>query len=235
MLRLLVGMVIALGATGAAAAPVTTKVAGADVDWTRGVAVAHAVAPADRRAPSPAVARSGARRAAEDRGRVLLAAVARALPWAAGGTVGDAIEKRGDAGTAALERVVARAAVTAADYMTDGSVRVTMALPIEAVRQAVDGAREVAAGATLDDDAVTAVVVDARGVKVPAAVGLAIGDQRGPVLVAHARPAAAVLGPRVLAVKAAAAKAGRLAVAGQGDAVAAAVKAGALLVVLVKP
>jgi hypothetical protein len=235
MLRLLVGMMVTLVATSSAAAPVTTKVAGVDVDWTRGVAIAHAVAPADRRAPSPAVARSGARRAAEDRGRGMLAATARALPWAAGGTVGDAVDERGDAGKAALERVVARAAVTAADYLTDGSVRVTMALPIEAVRQAIDGAREVAAGAAVDGDAVTAVVVDARGVKVPAAVGLAIGDERGAVVVAHARPSAAVLGSRVLAVKATAVKAGRIAVAGQGDAVAAAVKAGALVVVLVKP
>jgi hypothetical protein len=235
MLRLLVGTMVALVATTAAAAPVTTKVAGLDVDWTRGVAIARAVGPADRRAPSPAVARSGARRAAEDRGRVMLAAAARALPWAAGGTVGELVDERGDAGKAALERAVARAAVTAADYLTDGSVRVTMTLPIEAVRQVVDGPRAVAAGAAVGEDAVTAVVVDARGLKVAAAVGLALGDERGPLLVAHARPAAAVLGARVLAVKATAVKAGRIAVAGQGDAVAAAVKAGALVVLLVKP
>jgi hypothetical protein len=235
MLRLLVGMMVALAATTAAAAPVTTRVAGLDVDWSRGVAIAHAVAPADRRAPSPAVARSGARRAAEDRGRVMLAAAARALPWAAGGTVGEVLDARGDAAKVALERAVARAVVTAADYLTDGSVRVTMTLPIEAVRQAVDGPRAVAAGAVVDGDAVTAVVVDARGLKVPAAVGLALGDQRGPLLLAQARPAAAVLGARVLAVKATAVKAGRIAVAGQGDAVADAVTAGALVVLLVKP
>jgi hypothetical protein len=225
-------MAIALVAAVAAAAPVTTKVAGADVDWTRGLVITHAVAPADRRSPSPAVARSGARRAAEDRGRLQLAAAARALPWAAGGTVGEAVDDKGVA--PALEAAVARAAVTAADYLTDGSVRVTMALPVEAVRQALDGPRAVAAGATVDG-AVTAVVVDARGAKVAPAVGLAVGEVRGPVLVARAKPPAAVLGAKVVTVKATAARAGTLAVAGPHAADAkAAIEGGALVVILVK-
>jgi hypothetical protein len=232
MVRLLVGMMVALTAAGAAAAPVTSTVAAVDVDWTRGVAIARAVAPADRRAPSPAVARSGARRAAEDRARAMLAAAARALPWAAGGTVGEAVDDKGAA--AALEAAVARAAVTAADYLTDGSVRVTVALPIEAVRQALDGPRAVAAGAAVEG-AVTAVVVDARGAKVAPAVGLAVGEARGPVLVAHAKPSAAVLGAKVVTVKATAARAGTLAVAGPHAADAkAAIEAGALVVILVK-
>ena len=89
-----------------------------------------------------------------------------------------------------------RARVISADYVTDGSVRVDVALPIESVRQALAGPRRLAAA----DIGPTAIVVDARALKLAPAVGLGLragGDvRRGPVMVATARPGPDVLGPR---------------------------------------
>ncbi len=219
--------VVAATLAPAAGAPVTTatKVAGASIDWTRGVVVARGIGPADRHAPSPAVARVGARRAAEDQARARLAQVVRTLPVAGGGTVAEAAV---GAALARLERELARAPVAAVVLGTDGSARVEIALGLEAVRQALAGPRPLAPGRDQPD--ASTLVVDARATRLAPAIGLSLraggagwdgavifvrGDGDVPI-----RP-----GPRVRA-KATAARAGTVSIDGSVPA------AGALLVVL---
>jgi hypothetical protein len=158
-----------------ARADVTTTASGATVDWSHGVITAHGVGPADRHAPSPAVARDAARVRAEDAARAALGTAAKQLPGVEAGALADA----------ALARAVARATVVAMDVGTDGSVTVALALPIEAVRVAIAGPRraEPAAG-----DAPPAVIVDATRLEVTPRVGLAIGAWTGPVLFVDAAP-----------------------------------------------
>jgi hypothetical protein len=162
----------------------------AEVDWGKGVIEAPAIGTADRRAPSPAVARVGALREAEERASLALLAEARALPWRSG-TVGEAVDASPEA-AAALAAVARPASLVdrGTEYLPDGSVRIKRALPIEAVRQALDGPRVVApdwggkpAKASLRDH-----VVDAREVAVIPAVGLVPGPT---VIVTKPKKAAA--------------------------------------------
>ena len=134
----------------------------ATVDWARGLVIVKTVGTADRRAPSPASARPVALREAEDRAVAHLLAAARELPGAAG--VPDDV-------------VDGTVVELATEYLADGSVRIQRGLPIEAVRQAIDGPRPVspawdgapaAAPATL--------VVDARNLAVTPRVGIAVSD-----------------------------------------------------------
>ena len=112
-------------------------VAHAGVDWATGLVTAPGVGVADRHAPNPAVARGTSRRVAEDAARTKLASEVAALPVAGGGKVGD---KAKDADVKArLADAVAHAMELAAEPETDGAWRVTMAVPIEAVRQAIGG------------------------------------------------------------------------------------------------
>jgi hypothetical protein len=144
----------------------------ADVDWQRGLITIKAVGTADRRAPSPAVARPGALREGETRAEAALLELARGLPRAQGGTIGEAADAD-PLVAAALAAVVAAPIEVATDFLPDGSVRVERALPIEAIRQAIAGPeRFVPAGA----DAITAIVVDARKLKLKPAVGIAVTD-----------------------------------------------------------
>lgn len=124
----------------AAAVAAGGGVAYADVDWATGLVTAPGVGVADRHAPNPAVARGTSRRVAEDAARAKLAGEIAALPVAGGGKVGD---KAKDADVKArLADAVAHAMEIAAEPETDGAWRVTMAVPIEAVRQAIGaGAR----------------------------------------------------------------------------------------------
>jgi hypothetical protein len=160
-------------------------VAGADevhVDWARGLVIASGVGVADRHAPSPAIARGTSRRGAEDAAKKALAAAIVALPRAAGGRVGDAA-------LPALDAVV----TLDADPETDGAWRVTMAVPIEAVRQALaGGARAVT---PTGDRGVPVVVVD--GVTSKPAVGVAIGGAQAATLWLQTVPAWAKDAPRV--------------------------------------
>jgi len=225
------GLGLGLGLGSADAGPVTTAAKGAVVDWTAGLVRAEVTIPADRHAPSPAVARGGARRKAEERARARLAAAAKALPWAAGGTVGEQL--KGKDGQAALDGAVAAAIVLGADYFTDGSVRVELGLPIEAVRVAIAGPRRVEPGSA-PDPGPTAIVVDATRLDVGPAVGLGLqsggASAVGPVVFAHERPDAEQLGPRPADVKAARRKGGALVV----DNVDPAAVPGALVVVMVR-
>jgi hypothetical protein len=120
---------------------VMTSAAHADtrVDWARGLVLADGISVADRHAPSPAVARGTARRVAEDQAKKAIAAELGKLPLASGGKVAD---RAGDAQVKARrERAVAAAIAVAAEPQTDGGWNVTMAVPIEAVRQAISGPR----------------------------------------------------------------------------------------------
>ena len=118
---------------------VVPAVAHADVDWAKGVVTAPGVGVADRHAPNPAVARGTSRRVAEDAARAKLAVEIAGLPVASGGKVGD---KAKDAAVKArLAAAVEHAISIAAEPETDGAWRVTMGVPIEAVRQAIVGPR----------------------------------------------------------------------------------------------
>jgi len=113
------------------------RAAHADVDWAKGLVTAPGVGVADRHAPNPAVARGTSRRVAEDAARAKLAGEVAALPVAGGGKVGDRAK---DADVKArIADAVAHAMEIAAEPETDGAWRVTMAVPIEAVRQAIAG------------------------------------------------------------------------------------------------
>jgi hypothetical protein len=174
-------------ATAAEAQPIAmpTEVVDTSIDWTRGVLVARGFGPADRHAPSPAVARVAAQRAAEDQARTRLAEAVQALPVAGGGTVQDAATGQA---VRRLERAIARAPIDRSDLSSDGSARVEVVLGLEAVRQALTGPRELAP--TTDEPTGATMVIDARAAPPAPAIGLAItaGTERwtGPVVFAHA-------------------------------------------------
>ncbi len=155
-------VLLALATAPAAATPLVVAVApGVTLDWSRGALVATGVGPADRNAPSPTVARVGAARAAEQAARAALAAAVAQVP---------AVGGRFDPRTAAVARELALAPVVAIARGTDGSARVTVALGLEALRQARSGPRPVAG----DDGALVTAYVDARRLPVAPAVGLAV-------------------------------------------------------------
>ena len=134
------------------------------VDWAKGLVTANGVGIADRHAPNPAVARGTSRRSAEDAARAQLAKGLGSLPLAGGGTVRE--HATPDA-KLRLERAVAQAIAVAAEPQTDGAWTVTMAVPIEAIRQALDaGPRAVGK----DGDPPPAVVI-VDGVKAKPAIG----------------------------------------------------------------
>lgn len=137
-----------LVATSAEAAPTA-------IDWARGLVSAEGIGLADRHAPNPAVARGTSRRDAEAAARKELAKLVATIPVASGGTVGDTA-KKDKAVAERIERAVDHAITIAADPETDGAWRVTLAVPLEAVRQALAGPRVFGAGAS---DAGPAVVV----------------------------------------------------------------------------
>jgi hypothetical protein len=142
------GIGLAALAGAAAADPLIERRGPVAIDWGRGVITARGVGPADRHAPAPAVARDAARLRAEDAAHAALAAAARALAPAG----------RADL-AARLDRAVARATVEAIDLGTDGSVTLTAAVPLEAVRVAAAGARRPAADG---EPPAPTVVIDAR-------------------------------------------------------------------------
>lgn len=164
--------------------------------------IADGVGLADRHAPNPAVARGTSRRAAEDAARKALAGKLPELPVAAGGKVGGRADDA--AVNERLARAVAHAIVLAADPETDGSWRVTMAVPIEAVRQALTGPR------TATEDTGPPVIV-VEGVRAKPAVGYKLGALEAPTLWVDAAPAWAKDAPRV---KAKSAKSGVIEISG---------------------
>lgn len=163
----------------------------AKVDWATGYIVARGIGIANRAAPTPAAARGPARRAAEDAARRELRAALPTLPLASGGTF--AARSKDARTAAAIDAALATATVLAAEPETDGSWKVTLGLPIEAVRQALAGARVV----TESDDALPVVVVE--GVTAKPAVGYQIGALAAATVWPKAIPAWAKQAPRVKA------------------------------------
>lgn len=184
----------------------TFALARADTDWSSGLVTATGIGIADRHAPSPAAARDPARHAAEDAARKKLAAQIPGLPLAGGGKVGDQL---GDAATKArVDRAVAAAIVVDTTPETDGSYRVTMGVPVEAIRQAVSGGPRALAGA---EDAPAVVVVEGVPAGAKPAVGWKVESLAAPMLWVRKEPAWAKGAPRV---KARTASAGVIQIAG---------------------
>jgi hypothetical protein len=152
------------------------------VDWARGLVIADGVGVADRHAPSPAVARGTSRRAAEDRARAAIRAAIGKLPVASGGTVPDK----------AAEAALVAAFALDAEPETDGAWRVTMAVPIESVRQAFSGPRKLPA----DGDAGQPVVV-IEGATAKPAVGWKVGSVEAATIWTDSAPAWAKDAPHV--------------------------------------
>lgn len=170
-----------------------TATAHADVDWARGLVTGDGIGIADRHAPTPATARGPARRAAEDAAKQAIAAQLAALPLAAGGTLkgklaDKAVKKR-------IDDAVARAIAIAATLETDGSWKVTMGVPTEAIRIALQGDPR-ALGAKGDADAPVVVV---EGAKVKPAIGVTVGGTSAATIFPRELPAWAADAPRVKA------------------------------------
>ncbi len=169
-----------------------TASAHADVDWAKGLVTAPGIGLADRQAPNPAVARGPARRRAEDAARAALAKALPGLPLAGGGTLAD---KLGDAKIKArIEAAVAGAIGVAAEPETDGSWRVTMAVPVEAVRQALTGPRAL----PVAGDAGPAVMI-VDGVTAAPTIGMTIGGLAAATIWTKDLPAWAKGAPRIKA------------------------------------
>jgi hypothetical protein len=163
------------------------NVAHADVDWAKGLVTGKGLGIADRHAPSPAAAREPARRRAEASAREAIAKELVTLPLAGGASLTDpAIKPR-------IERAIAAAITVDSTLHTDGSWNVTLAVPIEAVRQAITGPRV----ATDADKDPPVVVVD--GVKTKPAVGVTVGGIAAATIWVKDVPAWAKGAPRVKA------------------------------------
>lgn len=182
------GVAAVVGMAAVASVAAGDPADGARVDWAAGRVTASGIGIADRHAPSPAVALGTSRRAAEQAARAKLAAKLPELPLAAGGTLADRL-----ADTAIKARVAAavEAALTVeAEPETDGSWRVQLAVPVEAVRQALAGPRTLAGA----DDAPPVIVIDRVTAK--PAVGWRIGDVDAATLWVKDVPAWAKAAPR---------------------------------------
>jgi hypothetical protein len=182
------------------------------IDWAKGVVTAEGIGIADRHAPNPAVARGTSRRGAEEAARVQLAKGLGALPVASAGSAFTTVaaKAKDPATKARIDRAVAQAVAVAAQPETDGAWKVTMAVPIEAIRQAIDdGPRTVAA--TGDDAGAAVIVVD--GATAKPAIGWTVGTAHVATVWLKDVPAWA---KDATHVKASSAKAGKIELADAG-------------------
>jgi hypothetical protein len=140
---------------------------GAKVDWSKGVVTVVGVGLADRHAPTPAVARSGARRRADDDARAKLTGALAEVPWIDAGAAKQLATREG--------WLAAHAIGIDASLNPDGSWRVTMGLPIEAIRAGLIGPRTLPAKG---DAPGPAIIIDATAIDGLAAVGgVGIGER----------------------------------------------------------
>lgn len=162
----LAGSALVAAAPARADALRTRDARGPIVDWTAGQLEARGVGVADRRSPSPATARPAARRRA-------IADAARQLARAAALVPRD--ERGGDKGPdrAQLEALAADAVVLSADPLVDGSWRVALALPLEALRRPRPLPK---AGDASASRAAPAVVIVRAPAQTKPLLGLAISD-----------------------------------------------------------
>ncbi|TMQ07126.1 MAG: hypothetical protein E6J90_44320 [Deltaproteobacteria bacterium] len=170
----------------------------AQVDWAAGRVIAGGTGIADRHAPSPAVALGTSRRRAEEAARQRIAAALGSLPLAAGGTLadrlGDAANAAGTALRGRIDAAVAAAITVAAEPETDGSWRVTLAVPLEAIRVALAGPRALP---PTGDRGPPVVVVE--GVAARPAIGWTVAGVAAATLWVSDVPAWAGSAPRVTA------------------------------------
>jgi hypothetical protein len=208
------------------------------VDWSAGQLLATGAAVADPRAPNPDVARVSAERAARERALEELGRAARKLELAGGGSVGE--RARGDAAVEQrLAGALERARTLEASYGSDGSTRVVVALPLEAVRLAVAPA----AAPNAPPGGPTAIVVDARAHKARPVLGVSLhagATKAAPlptVWYADVEAAAADprAGARLLRTEAKSVKGGVIEVALAPEELEQATMAGALVIVVVNP
>lgn len=164
----------------------------ARVDWAAGRVTAGGTGIADRHAPSPAVALGTSRRGAEDAARRRILAKLPALPLAAGGTL--AARLADPAVQARVEAAVAAAISVAAEPETDGSWHVTLGLPLEAIRIAIDQPRALSPAG---DQGPAVIVVD--GATTKPAIGVSIGGIAAATLWMKAIPSWAKDAPRIKA------------------------------------
>jgi hypothetical protein len=147
----------------------------AEVDWAAGLVRASGLGVADRQAPSPAAAREPARRAAEANARKKLEGMLPALPLATGGTLKAKLTDK--AVQARLARAIEAAITVESTPHTDGSWDVVLAVPLEAVRQAIVGLRPHDGAADRDPP-----VVIVEGVTAKPAIGYTVGGVAGATL-----------------------------------------------------
>jgi len=102
------------------------------VDWAAGRIAVTAAAAADLRAPSPAIARVAAERTARGRAKTSLLEAARALPWAAGGTLGAHADQDPEA-RKTLAAAIDGATTEELRLQSDGSVVIRMAASLDAL------------------------------------------------------------------------------------------------------
>jgi hypothetical protein len=141
----------------------------ATVDWTAGELRVYAVGLADRRAPTPDIARPAALARAQAKARELLMIEITKLPWADGKTVAEHLT------ATQRNEAVSLAQVTSATPQVDGGWQITMNLPLEIVRQLAQGPRSVAIGnsePTVSEN----IVVDGRSLALVPALGLVISS-----------------------------------------------------------
>jgi hypothetical protein len=160
------------------------------VDWAAGRVTAGGVGIADRHAPSPAVALGTSRRGAEQAAKQRIAARLAALPLASGGTL--ATKLTDPAVRARVDAAVEAAITVAAEPETDGSWHVTLGVPIEALRQAIDEPRVLPA----TGDAGSPIVI-VEGVPGPPAIGWTVGGAAAATIWVKDVPAWAKDAPRI--------------------------------------
>lgn len=178
-------LLLTLIASTATAAPV--------IEWDSGRVLASGIGLADRQAPNAAVARGPARRKAEDDARRELHAAVKQLPVAGGGTLTD---KLADPAIAArVDRAIGGALVVTAAPETDGAWVVTLAVPIEALRQAIEGPRTLAS----TGDKGPAVIVIEGAANAKPAIGTTIGGASVPIVWVNKVPDWAAKAPRIKA------------------------------------
>jgi hypothetical protein len=184
---------VAMGVTPARSATADRDdVDAARIDWATGRVTAGGTGIADRHAPSPAVALGTSRRGADAAARRRIATKLGSLPLAGGGTLEEMLTDR--AIKARVDAAVEAAITVAAEPETDGSWHVTLAVPIEAIRLALAGARGLPAGGDLGPP-----IVVVEGVAAKPAIGWTVGGVAAPALWVKDVPAWAKGAPRVRA------------------------------------
>jgi hypothetical protein len=163
-----VAAVISAAFTGGVAAADREAADAARVDWAAGQIIAGGTGLADRHAPSPAVALGTSQRGAVEAAKRRIAARLGSLALAAGGTLA---ARLADAAVKARVDAAVDAAITlTAEPETDGSWHVTVAVPLEAIRIALDGPRSLPA----DGDTGPPIVV-VEGAAAKPALGWTVG------------------------------------------------------------